>query len=739
MSSKASAPSLISRIRPGRLQWWALVVVIVAALACVAYWWRLTENEADMERDTVAQMNLRAAQLADAMAGQTAILVRLVDFAIQHLRDDYSAGQMEAFRASVKSVMDAFPPGAILQVGVIDQEGYLSYSNLGMKGRIYLGDREHFRIPFKSDVDRLFVSTPVFGRVSKTWSIQFSRVIRKQDRVLGVIVLSVAPEYVASSLALAGIGRDDIVALFRSDGAYLSRNRDLANAMGRMAPRDRPFVGDSAPARGTFRVAAAFDQVERLYAWQRLDEVPLVVNVGIGEEAVLAPVRQAIAIERTRSKAGIAVVMALAVGMAALLLGIAGRQRALVESENRYRSFFETNTAVKLLIDPADGRIVDANAAAEAFYGYARNELIGKPIAEINSLPPEQILTEMQAAASQQRQYFNFVHRLKSGEMRQVEVYSGPVEIDKRKLLFSIIHDVTERHKLEASQRLAQSVFDAAGEAIVVSDADNRIVAVNPAFSRITGYLSSEVMGRNPALLALGQHDKTFYRNMWQRLLQDDRWEGEIRNRRKDGQLYVEWLKIALVRDENGKPQQFVAMFSDVTEKKRQEEEVWHQANFDGLTGLPNRRLLDDRLDRALAQAVRRHTVLAVLYIDLDHFKPVNDVYGHGAGDDLLRQVAQRLRNSLRDEDTVARVGGDEFVAVLPDLAVTEAAARAAEKVIAAISAPFRIWEHYVEISCSIGIALYPRDAEDSIALIEKADSALYRAKQAGRSLWTTA
>jgi len=739
MSSKASARNLVSRIRPGRLQWGALLIVVVAVLACVVYWWRMTETEAEMERGTVAQIGLRAEQLADAMAGQTAILVRLIDFAIQHLRDDYSAGQMEDFRATVKSVLDAFPQGAILQVGVIDQEGYLSYSNLGVKGRIYLGDREHFRIPFNSNVDRLFVSAPVFGRVSKTWSIQFSRVIRRQDRLLGVIVLSVAPEYIAGSLALAEIGRDDIVALFRSDGAYLSRNRDLANAMGRSAPRDRPFVGDNAPARGTFRVAAAFDQIERLYAWQRLDEVPLVINIGIGEEAVLAPVRQAIAIERTRSKAGIAVVMTLALGMAALLLGIAGRQRALIESENRYRSFFETNTAVKLLIDPADDCIVDANAAAESFYGYARNELIGKSMAEINILPPERTRAEMQAAASQQRQYFNFVHRLKSGVMRQVEVYSGPVEIDKRKLLFSIIHDVTERHKLEASQRLAQSVFDAAGEAIVVSDADNRIVAVNPAFSKITGYLPAEVIGKNPALLASGQHDKTFYRNMWHRLLQDDRWEGEIRNKRKDGKLYVEWLKIALVRDENGKPQQFVAMFSDVTERKRQEEEVWHQANFDGLTGLPNRRLLDDRLDRALAQAARRHTVLAVLYIDLDRFKPVNDVHGHGAGDDLLCQVAQRLRNALRDEDTVARVGGDEFVAVLPDLAAGDAAARAAEKIIAAVSAPYRVWEHYVEISCSIGIAIFPRDAEDSIALIEKADGALYRAKQAGRSLWTMA
>jgi diguanylate cyclase (GGDEF)-like protein/PAS domain S-box-containing protein len=717
----------------------ALLIVVGAALASGFYWWRLAEAEAELERDSVAQMSLRASQLADAVAGQTAILVRLVDFAIQHLRDDYSEGHSGPFQATAKSVLDAFPAGAILQIGVIDKDGYLVYSSLGLKDRLYLGDREHFKVHVGAEADRLFVSKPVFGRVSKTWSIQFTRPIRKQGRFMGVLVLSVAPEYVASSLTLQDMGREDILALFRTDGTYLSRSRDLANAMGRAVPQDRPFLGAAAPPSGTFRVAAAFDRVARLYAWRRLDEVPLVVNVGIGEEAVLEPVRHAIVLERTRNTAGIAVVMALACGMAALLLGIAARQRALAESENRYRSFFETNTAVKLLIDPVDGRIVDANEAAVALYGYPREELLAMSIKDINCLPPERVQEEMRNAEREQRKYFNFPHRLKSGEIRQVEVYSGPIQVSGRHLLFSIIHDVTERHKLEASRRMAQTVFEAAGEAIVVSDAENRIVAVNPAFTRITGYLPQEVIGKNPRLLASGLHDASFYRLLWQRLLQDDRWEGEISNRRKDGQVYVEWLKIALVRDETGQPQQYVALFSDVTERKRHEEAVWRQANFDALTGLPNRLLLDDRLDRALAQAARRRTMVAVLYIDLDRFKPVNDLYGHAAGDDLLCQVALRLRNTARDEDTIARVGGDEFVAVLPEITLADQAVRAAEKIIAAVAAPYRVWENYVEISCSIGIAVFPRDAADAATLLEKADNALYRAKHAGRAIWTMA
>lgn len=722
-----------------RLRRAGLVILLAVAVACGLYWWRLTVTQENLERDTIAQNGLRASHLADAVSGQTALLVRLVDFAIKHLRDDYAGGPRGAFQATVKSVMDAFPAGAILQIGVIDQDGYLAYSSLGQRERVYLGDREHFKAHQGTDKDMLFISKPVFGRVSKSWSIQFTRPVVKDGRRIGVMVVSVAPEYVAANLSMPEMGNEDIVALFRTDGSYLSRSRDLEGALGRSVPSDRPFLREAAPAKGIFRAVAAFDQVERIYAWRRLDEVPAIAIVGIGERAVLSPVRKAQADERLRNLAGIALLLALAAGIAVLLNRSADRQSALAESENRYRSFFETNTAVKLLIDPVNGSIVDANAAAAVFYGYTRDELLKMAIGDINCLPPEQIRAEMLDAETQRRQYFNFQHRLKSGEVRHVEVYSGPVEIDGRALLFSIIHDVTERHRLEASQRLAQSVFEVAGEAILVSDAKNRIVAVNPAFSRITGYQAEDVLGRNPSLLASGLHDEAFYRGLWQRLLQDDHWEGEISNRRKDGQIYVEWLKLALIRDERGEPYQFVALFSDVTERKRHEDQVWRQANFDALTGLPNRQLLDDRLGRAMAQAARRDTLVAILYIDLDRFKPVNDLHGHAAGDDLLCQVARRLENALRDEDTVARIGGDEFVVVLPDQPLVEAPGRTAEKIIAAVSAPYRVGETFVEISCSIGVAFFPRDASDPVALLEKADAALYSAKHAGRATWREA
>lgn len=858
---------VIGRTRLTRLHAAAAAVLVMAIAFSGAYWSRLLDAQADLHEKTVESVAQRALQLTEAMAGQAETLVHLVDFAVRHLGNDYGKANREAFAATVETVLHAFPAGAVLQIGVIDVDGYLVYSNLGLRERVFLGDREHFKVHASTTEDRLFISKPVFGRVSKTWSIQFTRPIMIKGRFAGVVVLSLAPEYVSGILAGPDLGEDDVAALVDVDGSYLSRNRDLANAMGKAVPAERPFVGATAPLRGTVRAVAAFDKVHRTFAWRRLNIYPLVMVIGIGEAPILATLDAALGDERQHNALGIAIVLLLAGGVAALLMRASSRQQALAESESRYRGFFETNTAVKLLIDPADGRIVDANLAAVAFYGYPHDKLLSMRIADINCLPPEEVKAEMALAKAEQRLYFCFPHRLASGAIHQVEVYSGPVEVDGRPLLFSIIHDITARIELERrlreseelhrtlfetmaegvlltapdghimnwndaalrilgvddaalinhrvqvvdaagvlltaadfpsaraargeelehvlfgiqrndgqttwttvssrslcregknkpcaavvsfsditplveaeeSLKLSQSVFDAASEGIMVTDARNRIVAVNPAFSAITGYTRDEVIGKTPSLLASGQHDAAFYQTMWHRLLTDGRWEGEIANRRKNGVTFIEWLKISVIPDSSGKPRRFVALFSDVTERKQQEERVWRQANYDVLTGLPNRQLLEDRLERAMAQAHRRHAQVALLFIDLDRFKPVNDTFGHAVGDELLHQVGQRLENILRDEDTVARLGGDEFVVVLPDPRTAEAPDRTAEKIVAVLSEPFRVGEHVLDISCSVGIAIFPRDADHAAALIERADTAMYAAKEAGRATWKKA
>jgi len=290
--------------------------------------------------------------------------------------------------------------------------------------------------------------------------------------------------------------------------------------------------------------------------------------------------------------------------------------------------------------------------------------------------------------------------------------------------------DISDRHAHEQDLQLASTVMHTMDEAVVVTDANNRIISVNPAFTVITGYAAQEVLGRDPRLLASGTHDLTFYQDMWRQIDAPSGWHGEIRNRRKSGQLYVEWLSIKRVCNAKGVLTHYVAVFSDISERKASEERMHHLAHYDVLTDLPNRALFGDRLSRAVAVAQRERQALALMFIDLDRFKPVNDELGHPVGDLLLKAVAQRLKRCvLRESDTVARVGGDEFVVMLLDVASVNDAVLVANKICHALEQPFELGEHTVSISSSIGIALYPEHGSDEAALLKHADLAMYHAK----------
>lgn len=295
--------------------------------------------------------------------------------------------------------------------------------------------------------------------------------------------------------------------------------------------------------------------------------------------------------------------------------------------------------------------------------------------------------------------------------------------------------DITERHEREEALRLASTVILTMDEAVAVTNMRNEIISVNPAFTVITGYEPSEVIGRNPGLLASGTHSVKFYQDMWDQLATTSQWHGEICNRCKNGQFYIEWLSIKQVRDEQGVPSHYVAVFSDISERKASEARMQHLAHFDVLTGLPNRALFSDRLRQAIAKARRDKTRLALMFIDLDEFKPVNDQLGHQVGDLLLKDVARRLSDCLRREsDTVARIGGDEFVAMLPDIETVQAATQVAEKILAALNRTFEIGEHQIHISSSIGIAIFPEHGSDENILLQSADAAMYQAKKNGRN-----
>ncbi len=288
---------------------------------------------------------------------------------------------------------------------------------------------------------------------------------------------------------------------------------------------------------------------------------------------------------------------------------------------------------------------------------------------------------------------------------------------------------------LLAEQRLAKKVFDVTREGIAVTNADIEIEAVNPAFTAITGYTFEDVIGKNPSMLRSERSSDALYRTMWKSIEQRDCWEGEIWNRKKSGAVYPEWLTINAVRNEAGEVSEYIGVFTDITRRKADEEKIWHQANYDKLTDLPNRSLLVDRAESALYRARREHTSMALVFVDLDHFKQINDHYGHAAGDDLLVEVAGRIASVLRQSDTVIRLAGDEFIVLMPVVHQVADAGQVAQKVIEALSEPYQLAEHSVTMSASAGIAVFPGDGDDIDTLLSHADMAMYKAKERGRNL----
>jgi diguanylate cyclase (GGDEF)-like protein/PAS domain S-box-containing protein len=311
------------------------------------------------------------------------------------------------------------------------------------------------------------------------------------------------------------------------------------------------------------------------------------------------------------------------------------------------------------------------------------------------------------------------------------------IERDRRALL-SAHADLAERYeaqrRAEAELRLYGTVFTHAAEGMTITDSESRIIAVNPAFCAITGYSAEEVLGRTPAVLNSGRQSEDFYRDMWQTLKELGQWQGEIWNRRKDGGIFPELLSIKAVPDESGESGNYIGVFIDISERKQSEARIHHLAHHDALTGLPNRLLLGDRIEQGLLKSKRAHRHMAIIFIDLDRFKNINDTLGHAVGDDLLIQAAQRGLHVLRDTDTLCRQGGDEFVVVLPELESRQDAAHVCQKMLAAFCQPYLLAGHELTVSGSAGIALYPEDGETTSELLRKADAAMYRAKEEGRN-----
>jgi len=282
--------------------------------------------------------------------------------------------------------------------------------------------------------------------------------------------------------------------------------------------------------------------------------------------------------------------------------------------------------------------------------------------------------------------------------------------------------------------KLMGKVFENADEGVMITDADARILNVNQSFVRVTQYSKEEVLGKKPDILHSGNHDNAFYRRMWDILLQEHRWQGEIWNRRKDNEIYPEWLSITAVTDDNGDIGHYIGIFSDVSTESDGNERLYHLAHYDSLCNLPNRMLFYDRLRQSISRSKRNDQKIAVMFMDLDGFKVVNDKYGHTVGDELLQLVSRRVDAALRETDTLARIGGDEFTIIVTDIDNEESVSKIAMKILSTVKENCKLHGHEFNISASLGISLFPVNGQDIHMLVKQADVAMYKAKKDGKN-----
>jgi diguanylate cyclase (GGDEF)-like protein/PAS domain S-box-containing protein len=383
----------------------------------------------------------------------------------------------------------------------------------------------------------------------------------------------------------------------------------------------------------------------------------------------------------------------------------------------------------------SDAKIVYANIAACSSLGYTMEEMMKLGIPDFD---PDFPAAEWPKHWDDLRKYGSFTfesrHRTKSGEIYPVEVSINYMRFGDEEYNCGFARDITKRKQIEEELQLSSMVLQNSSEGMLVTDENNLIISINPAFSQITGYSFEEVRGKNPNMLKSGRHDQIFYQAMWNAITATGRWQGEIWDKRKDGEIHAKWLTINTIRNIEGTIHRYVALFSDITEKKKSEDLIWRQANFDTLTGLPNRDMFRDRLGQEVKKSIRAEFPLALLLIDLDQFKEVNDTLGHAVGDMLLIEAAHRISSCMRESDTVARLGGDEFTVVISEISDNIHVEDVAQKIISKLSEPFHLGDEVVYISASIGITLYPNDSIDIDALMKNADQAMYEAKNKGRN-----
>lgn len=593
---------------------------------------------------------------------------------------------------------------------------------------VNVSDRDYFRVQLDTRTRGLFIGKPMVGRMTNKNLIPISLPLTTPDGEVAMLLVAMDLDRMAAPFEAERIKPAGTIGIVRDDGMVLMRSPMEGNLAGRSIASGqawKQYISQS--AKGSYESnLSLFDQLPRLVSFAKVEGLPLVVYVSASKIDALAPWRT-----HTAILAGVATLLSI---VTVVVSGVLTRAFAAA----RISDAIVQSTDEAIVGKTLDGIVNSWNPGAEQMFGYSAAEMLGQPVRKL--LPAdrqgeeESILESIRSGRNVD--HFETKRVRKDGVVIDVSVTISPIRDSLGAVIGAskIARDISTQIDATRRLRLTASVFTNASEGILITDREGRMVEVNEAFSRITGYGRDDVVGNTPQMFRSSRQGPQVFRSMHVGLVRHGEWKGEMWSRTKTGEAYSVWLTVSKVKGRRGKVRNYVALFSDVTALKLQQEKLEHSAQFDPLTDLPNRNLLSDRLNQAMTMCQRHNRSLAVLYMDLDGFKAINDRYGHKAGDELLVAVANQVKTALRDVDTLARLGGDEFVAVLTDVDHVQDCIHMANRILAAFAKPVMIDDTPMHVTVSIGLTMYPQDSADADHLMRHADQAMYEAKQSGKN-----
>ena len=720
----------------------ALVALLLLALWSMVVFWSFSEHQR-----AISAREHELAQRTVAVEEQTLRLFKLAELSILAAAN-WINEHPKTFPAQDPSFVKLVAEvrrvsGGMLDIRLTDAAGNVYVVPSASRQPVgNVAGHEDIRVQLDPLQRGLYIGNPVLSHVNNQWIIPVTYPVLKADGKLTILAVILELDRIEKTFELQRDKPNGSITILKANGITLFRTPAIAGAIGKSLAKAPDFTEHlSIVERGHYRVKGAFDGVERLVSHARLADYPLIIAVTASLDDVLAPWRN----EVTKIAALVLFGTLVTIGMTWYFLrrDKLARER-LAQSEQRFRTLLERAPYPIWIIE--GNQFVECNEAAIATLGYSsRDELLHVHPSKLS--PPRQADGEdsyakaerMMALAKERGLHrFEWIHTRADGSDLVAEVMLATIELDDRQVIYCAWNDITARKSAEQDMRIAAAAFESQ-EGMLITDAECVILRVNQAFTRITEFTAQEAVGQTPRLLKSGYQDADFYRAMWESIHRTGAWRGEIWNRRKSGEIYPEWLTITAVKDDAGTTTNYIATLTDITARKEAEGEIKNLAFYDPLTQLPNRRLLLDRLKQALASSTRNEQYGALLYIDLDNFKTLNDTLGHDIGDLLLQQVAQRLTTCVREGDTVARLGGDEFVVMLEYLSENpeEAASHAetvGEKILVTLNQDYQLASFIHHSTPSIGVTLFVDHQGTIEELLKRADLAMYQSKAAGRN-----